>query len=131
MHVAFFNRSYYPDTTATGQLLTDLCEDLVREHGFRVTVVTGVPAITAGRSATATGWLVRRESHNDVEILRAKGTRFSKQRFVGRASNYLTYFFSACFAGLRLDRPDIVVALTDPPIIGLAAWMSGKRYRAP
>ena len=43
MHVAFFNRSYYPDQTATGQLLTDLCEDLVRDHGCQVTVVTGRP----------------------------------------------------------------------------------------
>jgi glycosyltransferase involved in cell wall biosynthesis len=43
----------------------------------------------------------------------------------------MSYFFTACYAGLRLDRPDVVVALTDPPIIGLAAWMSGKRFRAP
>ena len=43
MHIAFFNRSYYPDDTATGQLLTDLCEDLVRVHGCRVSVVTGWP----------------------------------------------------------------------------------------
>ena len=48
-HVAFFNRSYYPDQTATGQLLTDLCEDLVREHGCRVTVVTAeTPVAFAG-----------------------------------------------------------------------------------
>jgi hypothetical protein len=33
MHIAFFNRSFYPDTAATGQLLTELCEGLLREHG--------------------------------------------------------------------------------------------------
>ena len=43
VHVAFFNRSFYPDTAATGQLLTELCEGLVRDHGCRVTVVAGVP----------------------------------------------------------------------------------------
>ncbi len=29
LRIVFFNRSYYPDYGATGQLLTELCEDLV------------------------------------------------------------------------------------------------------
>ena len=118
MHVAFFNRSYYPDTTATGQLLTDLCEDLVRDHQCRVSVVTG-----PGQPS--------RETKAGVDICRVRGTRFAKSRFAGRASNYVTYFASATWAGLRLDRPDVVVALTDPPIIGLAAWAAGKRFGSP
>jgi glycosyltransferase involved in cell wall biosynthesis len=129
VHIAFFNRSYYPDTTATGQLLTDLCEDLVRDHGCRVSVVAGLPLL-ATRAVTARG-LVSREHHHGVDILRARVTRFSKQRFAGRATNYVTYFLSATWAGLKLDRPDVVVALTDPPIIGLAAWVAGRRFRAP
>ena len=131
MHIAFFNRSYYPDTTATGQLLTDLCEDLVRHHGCRVSVVAGTPLLPAGGAASRTLAILNREAHNGVEILRASGTRFPKTRFIGRATNYVSYFVSACYAGLRLDRPDIVVALTDPPIIGLAAWLAGKRFSAP
>ena len=131
MHIAFFNRSYYPDQTATGQLLTDLCEDLVRDHGCRVSVVAGPPLQPLpGREAPARG-LLARETHHGVEILRARGTRFAKERFAGRATNYMSYFGSATLAGLRLDRPDVVVALTDPPIIGLAAWLAGRRFRAP
>lgn len=131
MHIAFFNRSFHPDTAATGQLLTDLCEDLVRHHGCRVSVVAGVPLLPSGTTARV-GWrLVGRETYRGIEILRAQGTRFDKSRFAGRASNYMTYFFSACWAGLRLDRPDVVVALTDPPIIGLAAYLAAKRFRAP
>jgi colanic acid biosynthesis glycosyl transferase WcaI len=129
VHIAFFNRSYYPDTTATGQLLTDLCEDLVRDHGCRVSVVTGPPLLPT--SDVVMRGIVSRSEHHGVEIHRARGTRFSKARFAGRASNYLTYFASATWAGLRLDRPDVVVALTDPPIVGLAAWLSGKRFGAP
>ncbi len=132
MHVAFFNRSFYPDQTATGQLLTDLCEDLVRDHGCRVSVVAGVPLLPAGKMAAAgRGGLVTREEYRGVQIYRARGTRFSKSRFIGRATNYVTYFLSATWAGLRLDKPDVVVALTDPPIIGLAAWAAGQRFRAP
>jgi glycosyltransferase involved in cell wall biosynthesis len=131
VHVAFFNRSFYPDQTATGQLLTDLCEDLVRDHGCRVSVVAGVPLLPAGKMAAAGRGLISREEYRGVRIYRARGTRFSKARFIGRATNYVTYFLSATWAGLKLDKPDVVVALTDPPIIGLAAWAAGKRFRAP
>jgi hypothetical protein len=53
LHIAFFNRSSYPDTAATGQLLTELCEGLVQEHGCRVSVVAGVPLLpSAGDGAS-------------------------------------------------------------------------------
>ena len=131
MHIAIFNRSYYPDQSATGQLLTDLCEDLVRVHGCRVSVVTGPSLLPLpGSEAEARGLVVRQE-HNGVEIVRTAGTRFDKDRFVGRVTNYVSYFASATFAGLRLDKPDVVVGLTDPPIIGLTAWLVGKRFDAP
>jgi colanic acid biosynthesis glycosyl transferase WcaI len=131
VHIAFFNRSFYPDTAATGQLLTDLCEDLVRQHGCRVTVVAGPPLQPSEQAGRRRWGIVTRETYHGVDILRARGTRFSKARFVGRATNYLTYFFSACWAGLQLDKPDVVVALTDPPIIGLAAYAAGRRFHAP
>lgn len=132
MHVLFFNRSFYPDGAATGQLLTDLAEDLVRQHGWRVTVVAGVPlAPSKPALPTQGGILVGREAYRGIEIRRARGTSFDKRRFAGRAMNYMTYFFAACWAGLRVDRPDVVVALTDPPIIGLAGWLAAKRAKAP
>jgi len=131
VHVAFFNRSYYPDTTATGQLLSDLCEDLVRDHGCRVSVVAGPPLLPVAGATVQGRGLVSREEHKGVQIFRARGTRFAKQRFAGRATNYMSYFCTAAWAGLKLDRPDVVVALTDPPIIGLAAWLAGKRHGAP
>jgi lipopolysaccharide/colanic/teichoic acid biosynthesis glycosyltransferase len=121
MRVCFFNRSYWPDHGATGQLLTELCEDLVSRHGFEVAIVC------AGAPGGAT---VRRERRNGVEILRAAGTAFDKARFVGRAANYLSYFASAWLAGRRIGRPDVVVALTDPPIIGLAARRAARRAGA-
>src|SRR5438094_9730332 len=132
MHVAFFNRSFYPDTAATGQLLTELCEGLVEAHGCRVSVVAGVPLLPADGNEASTGWRVLQlEHHGGVEILRARGTRLSKRRFVGRFTNYVSYFLSACYAGLRLERPDVIVALTDPPIIGLAGLLTARRFGVP
>lgn len=134
MHVALFNRSFYPDTAATGQLLTELAEGLVHEHGCRVTAVAGVPLLPAaagnGRRPRPS-LLLSRERHRGIDILRARGTRFSKRRFAGRFANYVSYFLSAAYAGLRVARPDVVVAATDPPIIGLAGWLCARRFRAP
>ncbi len=132
MHVAFFNRSFYPDTAATGQLLTELCEVLVEAHGCRVSVVAGVPLFPAGAEGPRPqSGVVHRETYRGVEILRARGTRLSKDRVAGRFTNYVSYFLSACYAGLRLERPDVVVAQTDPPIIGLAGYLAARRFRAP
>lgn len=131
MHIAFFNRSFYPDTAATGQLLTDLCEDLVKDHGCRVSVVAGPPLLSSNGNTGAGRGLVGREEYRGIEIFRARGTRFDKTWFPARVSNYVTYFLSACWAGLRLDKPDLVVALTDPPIIGLAGWLAAVRSGAP
>jgi glycosyltransferase involved in cell wall biosynthesis len=121
LQVTFFNRSYWPDTGATGQLLTELAEDLVARHGMSVTVVTGYPV---GRAVHASA----REIRNGVRIVRTAGTRWSPTRFVGRALNYLTYFASACWAAVRLPRPDVSIGLTDPPIIGLAAVAARPRH---
>src|SRR5262249_56920706 len=73
---------------------------------------------------------VHRETHNGVEIFRASGTALAPRRFVGRAANYVTYFLSASLAGFLVPRPDVVVALTDPPIIGLGALAAARRARA-
>lgn len=133
LRICFFNRSYYPDMGATGQLLTELAEGLVRDFGCEVSVIAGAPLVRGeGRKRpSAGGWkLVRRERHNGVEIYRASGTTFRPGSFLRRVTNYLSYFLSACLAGLRIPRQDVVVSLTDPPIIGLAALLTARRSRA-
>jgi glycosyltransferase involved in cell wall biosynthesis len=120
IRVCYFNRSYWPDTGATGQLLTELAEDLVKLHAMDVTVVTGYPF-------TATMPLPAREERNGVRIIRARGTTLSPRHFSGRALNYLTYFLSALWTAVTLSRQDVTIALTDPPIIGLAALAARPR----
>jgi putative colanic acid biosynthesis glycosyltransferase WcaI len=124
MHVCFFNRSYWPDLGATGQLLTELAEDLVRSHGWDVTVVCGYP-LRSDAQLAASEW------RQGVHIVRAAGSTLDPKAFTGRATNYVTYFASATLTGLRIRKPDVVVALTDPPIIGLAALAAAARVGAP
>jgi glycosyltransferase involved in cell wall biosynthesis len=127
--ICFFNRSYWPDQAATGQLLTELAEDLVAGHGCEVSVVAG-RALNGRERGRAGMRPVATEERNGVRILRANGTALPRHRFVGRASNYLTYFMSACAATWMLGPQDVVVSLTDPPILGLAALRTARRAGA-
>jgi colanic acid biosynthesis glycosyl transferase WcaI len=43
----------------------------------------------------------------------------------------VSYFLSSCLAGLQLSKPDVIVALTDPPIIGLAALLAARHFGVP
>jgi colanic acid biosynthesis glycosyl transferase WcaI len=130
MKVCFFNRSYWPDQAATGQFLTELAEDLVSRYATEVTVVAG-RSLNASRQETGSRLRpVSRETHHGVDIRRANGTRLQPTRFVARASNYVSYFAAAAAASLAVGPQDVVVSLTDPPIIGLAALWTARRTGA-
>src|SRR6185369_14739190 len=87
LRVVFFNRSYYPDFGATGQLLTELCEDLVARFGYDVTVVAGMPLTAREHDAElnvkTAHWYapVRREERHGVHILRAWSTSHPTRKF--------------------------------------------------
>jgi len=120
--VVFVNRSYWPDAEATGQLLTELAEDLSRTCD--VTVVAGPPNQNVEQCEyRPAGWDV----HRGVRIRRVRCTRFSKSSRVGRVINYLTFVVAAGIAALAIGRPDAFVVETDPPLlcfVGLAArWL--------
>jgi colanic acid biosynthesis glycosyl transferase WcaI len=129
MKICFFNRSYWPDQAATGQLLTELAEDLVSRFGCEVTVVAGA-ALHAAHEGPPRLWPVQRETHNGVGILRAASTTLRPARFSARVTNYLSYAASATLASLQIGRPDVIVSLTDPPIIGRLALSAARRTGA-
>jgi colanic acid biosynthesis glycosyl transferase WcaI len=122
--VVFFNRSYWPDTEATGQLLTELCEDVATD--FDVTVVAGRANASFVDECLAKHSNVR----NGVAVERCRHTRFSKRSKFGRAFNWITFLISAFFRGLRLRRPHVIVVETDPPMLCLLGWFLKHWHRA-
>jgi len=130
VRLAFFNRSFWPDVEATGQLLAELCEDLSARH--EVTVVAG-RSYHAGGPALArplrTEW--RRGPSGEgpgVRILRAGNTILHKRRFAARLLNLTTYFALAFLAGFRLGKPDVIITETDPPVLGLLGVFFKRWY---
>lgn len=121
MKVVFINRFFYPDHSATSQLLTDLGFHLAKS-GRIVFVVTGRqvyddPIAVLPAEATVQG----------VRIKRVWTSRFGRGRLWGRAIDYGTFYLSALWCLLKLVRAgDVVVAKTDPPLISVLAAVVSK-----
>src|SRR6476661_6360296 len=115
------NQYYWPGVEATAQLLTELCEALSEE--MEITVVTGVLRGHEDRP--------RREVQNGVEVIRVPSTSFERSKIFARATNYASYLANALLHGVREPRPDIVLCMTDPPIIADIALVVARRFRAP
>jgi colanic acid biosynthesis glycosyl transferase WcaI len=116
-----FNQYYWPGVEATARLLTELCESLAVEYD--VTVVTGR---LLGREADPDY-----ERRNGVELIRVHSTAFDRAPLHRRAINYFTYLGRALWRGLRGRRPDVVLCMTDPPMVGDVALAVARRYRVP
>lgn len=111
--VVFLNRFYWPEEVATAQLLADVTAALV-ERGHRVTVVTSRPA----RSQTESP-----EIRNGVRIARVPVTRWGQRSLFGRLFDFATFHVFALWRVFRLlRRGDAVVAMTDPPMLGVLVW---------
>ncbi|MBI2814090.1 MAG: glycosyltransferase family 4 protein [Opitutae bacterium] len=102
--VIFLNRVCWPSTAATAQLLTDLAEGLAA-RGREVHV------IAAGEGPAR---------HNGVTIHRSGGSG-QHGGLLSRAVNYGRYRRAAQRQLAALLHPgDVVVAMTDPPMLGTA-----------
>jgi len=115
------NQYYWPGIEATAQLLTELCEALAED--MDVTVVTGV---LHGHEEEP-----RRTSRGGVKIIRVASTSFERSKLLARGANYMSYLVAALFRSVRGKRPDVVLCMTDPPIVADVALLAARRFRAP
>ena len=115
------NQYYWPGVEATAQLLTELCEALAEE--YEVEVVTGV---LHGHEDDP-----RELERNSVRIVRVSSTSYERSELVHRAANYFSYLGSALSYVLKAPAPDLVICMTDPPIVGDLGVIVGRRFDAP
>jgi len=120
--IIFINRFFFPDHSATSQLLTDLTFHMAR-HGYPVRVIT-----SRQRYDNPSAGLTKRESVEGVDIYRVSTTQFGRAALVGRGFDYLSFYTSVWRSVLRVARPgDILVAKTDPPLLSIPALRAVRR----
>lgn len=121
--ITFVNRFYWPAIAATGQMLTELAEDMAAS-GWDVTVITGRNHYNAANEDGR----ARDERRNGVRILRVGTTALGAGGLVGRFLEYFTYHFFAFARLLKLKDPGVVTCMSDPPLLLLAVSI-GKFFR--
>ena len=68
-----------------------------------------------------------------MRIVRVHSTAFDARgpQLGRRGLNYVTYLAQSLRAAVATTRPDVVLCMTDPPIIGDVAHLVARRFRAP
>jgi colanic acid biosynthesis glycosyl transferase WcaI len=127
LHVLVLNEYFPPDTSATAKNAALVVAALAERH--RVTVLCGRPSYDPTERHPP--YLLQREVNGNLAIERVGSTAFPRFRMRQRVSNYLTYLGLALPRALTI-RSDVVLAMTDPPIAGIAgsfvARLSGRPF---
>jgi colanic acid biosynthesis glycosyl transferase WcaI len=123
--VVFVNRFFFPDHSATSQILSDLAFHLAGT-GREVHVLTSTQIYDDPKAS-----LPGSEVINDVHIHRIPTTRFGRSALLGRSIDYLSFYRSLwrCLAELT-RQGDLIVAKTDPPLVSVVAMAVAHRKRA-
>lgn len=112
MRVLILNQFFYPDISATSQLMTDLAEDLVAA-GIDVT------ALACDKPYIGDGQLAAREDYKGVKIVRVPTAKHVRGSIIKRLISYASFYWSSFFKLLSLPKQDVVLVLTTPPLISL------------
>ncbi|MGR8934165.1 MAG: glycosyltransferase family 4 protein [Gammaproteobacteria bacterium] len=114
--IFFVNRYFYPDHSATSQLLSDVAFDLA-QHGRDVCVVASRLRYDDPQAVLAIC-----ERIGDVTVQRVWSTRLGRLNLFGRALDYFSFYGSAGWTmAMMVRRGDVIVAKTDPPLISVVA----------
>jgi colanic acid biosynthesis glycosyl transferase WcaI len=119
----FVNRFFFPDYSATSQILTSLVSHMAAS-GREVHVITSNQLYdnpNAGLAAI--------DNVNGVHVHRISSTKFGRSGLLGRSMDYLSFYASVFISMLRIVKPqDILIAETDPPLTSILA-MCAARWR--
>lgn len=107
---------FFPELISTGQLLTELAEDLT-EKGCSVTVIAGQPTYYE-RSQVDMEIL-----HAGIRILRTRNTQWDKNRTLGKIANSATFFIGTLNKMFALSPDAMILVVTNPPFLPLAAYL--------
>ena len=111
MQLLFINQFFWPDTAATGQLLTDVARAIDPES-HAVTVLCGKSVYGAVDSI----------SPPPAKIVQCADIAFSRGKF-GRVVSYASFLLAATAQGIRGPKPAVVLTLTTPPLISLVGTL--------
>ena len=126
LHVLILNIDYPPDTSDTALIFRDIALAMAKRH--RVTALAGRPFYNPTERHPY--YLFRRVISGNLTVERVGSTAFDRRSMAGRVLNYLSYLSLALLRSLAV-KPDVVVAMTDPPLAGLVGALVAFVWKRP
>jgi colanic acid biosynthesis glycosyl transferase WcaI len=115
MRILLLNQAFHPDVVSTAQHASDLAAALTA-GGHDVTVIASRRAYDNPdkRFPSESFW-------QGARVIRVGNTGFGKKKAWHRASDFATFILNCAFCLLTLQRCDVVIAMTSPPLISFLA----------
>lgn len=112
MKLVFINRFFHPDQSATALMLGDLLEGIDRTSHECLVIASG--------SIHTPGDGVEQAHLQDVTVKRTWGLSKGSSSLGGRLVNFALFYLGVMAIGIRqIERGDVIVCLTDPPLISV------------
>lgn len=115
MRVLILNQFFYPDISATSQLMTDLAQDLAAQ-GVEMTALCSNASYIGGKSFPSS------ERFGKVQIERVPVIAFDRANILRRLGSYLSFYVSAFWRLVTLPKQDVILVLTTPPLVAVVAY---------
>lgn len=125
MRLKLISEFFYPYQTSTQKILTELAEDLV-EQGLDVSVLTTKNAYREEKQT-----LKKYEVYKGIKIKRIAASSFSRDSFIGRILNYLTFTTGILFNLLFKNDYDKILFVSNPPLVPFIGYLVNKLRRKP
>ncbi len=121
MKILLMTQYFYPEPGATTNRLLSFAR-IFAQKGHDVTVLCEFPSYPVGVLPKEYHYrLFKTEKFENFRVVRTFILPTARSNVLSRLLNYASYFISSFVIGVFLRRPDVIIASSPPPTVGLSA----------
>ena len=131
MRVLFLTLCYLPDAAPNASVMTALAEGL-KDLGHELNVVTAFPHYGQNRPYAGYGGLrLKYESCSGIRVFRTPLYVGDEGSTRSKILSWLSFNVTGTWAATRIGRPDVIIAPSPPPTLGLSERLLARLWRIP
>jgi glycosyltransferase involved in cell wall biosynthesis len=119
-----YTNYFYPEVATTGQILTELADEL--SSTFDTTVICAVPCYSGTIEEKYKTQRYFFEKYKDVKIIRVGTSEYSKGNKFSRIKHILFYFINCIRITAKIGKFDVVFTVSQPPVLGGLLGVIGR-----
>jgi len=132
--ILYVSQYFPPEMGAPAARAAELAHHWVLA-GHQVTVLTGFPnhptGVVPAEWRTRFRRLIYRDKNGGIDVLRAWLWPLPNRKSHERMRNYASFCLSSALVGLKISRPDVVIATSPQLLVGLSGWWLARAKRVP